>query len=438
MESSTTIESGFRPTGAAVRRHALAWLAASCCAGLLLQAFQLFPDLSAPFAPFTYGRWYPVHTDTALYGWCALPLAGVLIRWYWPSHDAAGSSGEARLCLAGWSLALGAGAASWLGGGSGSKPFMEWSGWTVPLLPLVMLGIWVGLATWTERSVGRLAWHALASRWTLLAVLLPVPFFFFHAAGPSVYPSVNPDSGGATGTSLFGSSLGLIAVYGAAPILLGLARAPARGSARKLRLVWGAWGTMALAFTLAGHGDVSHHRLSQQILLGLLLAWAPLAWILFRSYVWPADSMRWLAAAFGWWCLLLLSGWLGFLPGLSERIKFTQILVAHAHLAMAACVSSAGWALLLALDSDHAPGGLSFWTWQSAVAVHIAATAFAGWREIVAPGAAFIGDSWIRIAWFVRLGAGAAMTVAAFTWLLEAFRLRSTATPRSTGSPTPS
>ncbi|OIR13591.1 hypothetical protein GALL_54100 [mine drainage metagenome] len=400
-----------------VRLHALGWLAVTCLAGVLLQMLQLFPRLSVPLAPLTYGRWYPVHADTALYGWCAVPLVGLLLHWYPEDSDMFGGILASRTCLAAWSLALAAGAASWLGGGSGSKPFMEWSGWTIPLLPLAMLALWVVLAGRCENSRGRLAPGALAARWLLLAALLPVPFIFIHAASPAVYPAVNPDSGGATGTSLLGSNLGLIAIYAAAPILLGLPREPRRSSRRRVLVPWAILAVMAAVFAAAPHGDVSNHQLSQVILLALPLAWAPLTWTLFRSYLWPDAARPWLAAAFAWWCLLLVTGWIGFLPGLGERFKFTQMLVAHAHLAMAACLSSAGWALLLGLDPNRAPGRGSFAAWQAGVTVHIGATVLAGLREIAQPDALFVGDSLIRLAWFTRLAAGLLMAAVALVWL---------------------
>jgi cytochrome c oxidase cbb3-type subunit 1 len=29
-------------------------------------------------SPFTYGRWMPVHLNGQLYGWCSVPLLGLL------------------------------------------------------------------------------------------------------------------------------------------------------------------------------------------------------------------------------------------------------------------------------------------------------------------------------------------------------------------------
>lgn len=45
-----------------------------------------------------------------------------------------------------------------------------------------------------------------------------------------------------------------------------------------------------------------------------------------------------------------MSGWLTFLPGIPERLKFTNGLVAHAHLAMAGVVTSVNGMILNQLD----------------------------------------------------------------------------------------
>lgn len=49
-----------------VARHALAWLAAANAVGVLLAALLLWPQLNRALAPFTYGRWMPLHLDWQL------------------------------------------------------------------------------------------------------------------------------------------------------------------------------------------------------------------------------------------------------------------------------------------------------------------------------------------------------------------------------------
>lgn len=110
----------------AVRRHSLGWLVAANLAGLWLAVLLLWPGLNDLLAPLTYGRWVPLHLDWQLYGWCALPLVGLLFHYYLPEDDRAAFA--ARLSLAIWSLALLAGGLSWLAGGVGGKLFLDWAG----------------------------------------------------------------------------------------------------------------------------------------------------------------------------------------------------------------------------------------------------------------------------------------------------------------------
>jgi cytochrome c oxidase cbb3-type subunit I len=399
-----------------VARHALAWLVAANAVGVLLAALLLWPALNGPLAPFTYGRWMPLHLDWQLYGWCALPLIGALCAWMLAPGDAAGAR-TARIALGAWSLALALGGASWLGGVTSGKLFLDWSGWARPLLPLAMTLLWSVLAAqvWARRrELGR---AALAARLAVLLGLLAVPSVLYWSAGRDVYPSVNPDSGGATGASLLGSTLGLVAIAGWLPQALGLAAAA--GARAGGRWFWSGLGVSLAVFALSDHGHASHHARAQIAALGTLLAWAPLLWVYYRGFAWPVASRRWLAAALGWWVVLLASGWWTFLPGVSERFKFTHVLVAHAHLAMAGVVTSLGGALLAALGRAPGGGAAAFWTWQLACGAHLVALAALGFGETADAAGFFGGDAWVTPLLAARLAAGALMFAASVAWLRE-------------------
>lgn len=97
------------------------------------------------------------------------------------------------------------------------------------------------------------------------------------------------------------------------------------------------------------------------------LGWlVPLDWARFE---WPAAGGGWRLSVFGWWGLLVASGFLVFLPGVLDRSKFTQVLVGHSHLAMAGFTSSfvillligAGFALVAAV---LVPGRVAKEAWQ--------------------------------------------------------------------------
>ncbi|MFI5357581.1 MAG: hypothetical protein ACHQ4G_09620 [Opitutales bacterium] len=397
-----------------VARHSLAWLLAANLVGLLLAALQRWPGLNEALAPLTYGRWVPLHLDWQLYGWCSLPLVGALLAWLSDPADPAAAS-QARWALRGWSLALALGGVSWLAGATSGKLFLDWSGWARPVLPLAMAGLWgvLALAVWRRRpGLGR---GALGARVALLTGLLAVPILLFQAASREVYPSVNPDSGGATGTSLLASTLVIVAIGGLLPVLLGVARRPERPA--RGAWFWLAWLGAVAVCAMLGRGDVSHHAWSQILGLGTLLLWAPLGWIHYRSFAWPAAAGRWLAATGVWWVLLLLTGWLVFLPGALERAKFTDLLVAHSHLAMAGFVTSLNGVVLAALGRAPGGGRTAFAAWQIGAGAMLAILVGLGWGEIVRPADYFLGAPWIDFCLDARLAAGGLMTIASAAWM---------------------
>jgi cytochrome c oxidase cbb3-type subunit 1 len=404
------------PVADTVARHAFGWLIAANVVGVLLASLLLWPGLNRPLAPLTYGRWMPLHMDWQLYGWCALPLIGLLYAWLLPKGSASAEihgSWAVRI----WSVALILGGVSWLAGFSSGKLFLDWSSWARPLLPLAMIVLWAVLAwhTWCQRNLDRRAvWITKASMLLLLAV---VPAAFHFASNPAVYPSVNPDSGGATGAALLGSTLGIVAIGGVLPQLLGLAVDEARKKSRISTIFWVAFGASCLVFGVVNHGHTSHHARSQILSLGTLMIWGPLLCLQFRRYEWPTETHRWLRAAAGWWCVLLVSGWLTFLPGVSEQLKFTHALVAHAHLALAGLVTSMGAVILATLGRGPGGGALAFWAWQLACVVHVVVLSVLGALEPDHAAEFFIGANWIDELLGVRLASGLVMLAASVAWI---------------------
>ncbi len=408
----------------AARTHALGWLLAANAAGLVLAALLVWPDLGGGAAWLSYGRWAPAHLNGQLYGWCALPLVGALLAaCLEPRHPAAAAQG--RLALRAWSTALALGVVAWLGGTTSGKLFLDWSGWARPLLGVAMAALWTILVAhlWWGRS------RAATARWRvaagLLAGLTAVPALMYWSAGREVYPSVNPDSGGATGASLLGSTLGIVMVFGLVPLLLGVRRVDGRGVA------W-FWWALAASFGVYGaidHGHASHHATGQIAGLGLLLAWVPLLWLYGRAWAWSPASLRWAKAAALWWALLVASGWATFLPGLSEAWKFTHALVAHAHLAMAGLVTSVNFVVLNELEPRRPVGGRGvFWLWQAGCAAHVGLMMALGATEAKAAADLFHGAEWTRWVFAARLAAGAAMFVAAAGAWREAGRAKELST----------
>jgi cytochrome c oxidase cbb3-type subunit 1 len=353
----------------------------------------------------------PLHLNWQLYGWCALPLAGALLAWCLDFRHPQ-VRGHAQLVLGLWSLALALGGLSWLGGVSSGKLFLDWHGWARPVLPLAMVALWSFLGAHTVWRWPDLDRTGRLLRVGVLAGLVVVPPLLHWAAGRAVYPPVNPDSGGATGAALLGSTLALVSLYGLLPRMLGV---PATRSARWF---WPALGLSWIAYSLIGHGHTSHHDLAQIVALGLLFFWVPGLALWWRAGNWHPAARPWQTAALVWWALLVADGWLAFLPGLSERCKFTHALVAHSHLAMAGLVTSAGL-MILTQFARRPVARASFWAWQLGCAVHVAALLVLGWDEIAAAHALFRSETWTQLLLGLRLAAGAMMTIAAARWWLD-------------------
>lgn len=395
-----------------VERHAFGWLAAANAVGVGLAVLLLWPDAGAWAAPLTYGRWMPLHLNWQLYGWCALPWAGVLVAWL--VTPGAEGRGHARLAFGLWSAALALGGISWLAGVTSGKLFLDWHGWARVTLPLAMLGLWsvLGLHTWWRRA--EYSRRGLAARGLLLAVLLAVPSLLHWAAGREVQPAVNPHSGGATGASLLGSTLGILVLFGLLPVML---RVPVRPGRRPGRWFWGALAGSLAVFAAVDHGHASHHSPGQIAALALLLAWVPLLVGYWNAFAWHAAATPWLRTAWLWWGGLVLTGFVSFLPGWSERLKFTNALVAHAHLAMAGLVTSVNLALLRQLRGGGTKRG--FWLWQAGCLVHVGVLLALGSVESAHPAALFLSADWTQAAYGVRLAAGAAMLLASVMWWKE-------------------
>jgi len=394
----------------AVALHSVGWLVAANCVGLWLAISLLWPAVGDALAPLTFGRWTPLHMNWQLYGWCALPIVGVLLAWCLPADDATASRRHAGLALGAWTAALALGGLAWLGGSVSGKLFLDWHGWTRPLLPLAMLVLWAVLVFHTRR-----AWPGLAtpSRWLRAAVLfslLAVPAVIFHVTSRRVYHPVNPDSGGATGAAILGSVLGIVGIVMLLPVMLGV---PERRSTRSLKLTLG---FASLAFVVIDHGNSSHHTLAQILALGSLVLWIPLLPLYLFRQDWPEAARPWLRAFSVWWGVLIVTGWISFLPGVSEALKFTHALVGHAHLAMAGLLTSLNGALLTTLLRRPAPRGV-FLAWQLGCAIYITAMIVLGIGEVNHLADLYRGELWAESLLGVRLAAGLLMTGASLRWL---------------------
>ena len=403
--------------------HSLLWLVIANAIGVLLAVLLLAPGLNHILGEWTYGRWMPVHLNLQLYGWCSLPLVAFLFEVYECRRLPAARWASPVLWL--WSISLGAGSISWLTGHSSGKLFLDWSGYTRFLFPLAMLALWALLATsmYQHRHAGKAFSAVRVVRLAGLAFLFVVPFLLFLASDPSLYPPINPDTGGPTGASQLESTLIIIAILLLLPFGIAHRNTRQRGL---LHATWILFIAECLLCLGLGRADVSHHRPTQWISLGSLLLWIPLMPMYYARFDWHENTRPWRIAFLCWWSILVPTGWMLFLPGVLDRFKFTDGLVAHSLLAMAGFVSSLLIFVLVQLmkrDGWIFTRSRSFYLWQSSVAGYIAIMFYAGWREGGDPAFALVPGTARNLIYAVRLALGFLIFLASLDWFIDAFTL---------------
>lgn len=395
--------------------HALFWLLLSTLVGLVLAASIVFPNLQ-PFLGTTFGNLLPLHTHWVLYGWCGLGLSALLFALYLVSQRDR-LTPWAHLWVWLWSGSLALGGYSWLMGHTSGKLFLDWEGTARFAFVGVMVLLWVllGAATWTNWNLPE---TTKRQRWTQLGIL-PVlgipPIAMVIATSPNHYPPVNPASGGATGTSLFGSTLGIIFLMLLLPYLI---KRPIAKNAR-IGWIWFFFACQLVGFVLLDHNHVSNSDGFQILALASLGVWLPILAFLYAKVSWKRAIHPWLRATGLWGILLWLNGFCIFLPHYLVHAKFTQILVSHAHLAMAGFTTS----FLVAILAHLAPKGLpafsnrvTFWTWQiSSMAMVISLTGL-GILEGKFTGISYNPNSAYSLLLALRLVAGLGMALPAFSW----------------------
>lgn len=389
--------------------HALGWLVAANAVGVWMAALLLWPKLGVLAGEATYGRWVPMHLNLQLYGWTSLPL----LAWLFAIYQV-GTSKWAGPAIWGWSVALMVGSAFWLSGQTTGKIFLDWSGGSLLALMLAQgLLWWVLAAAWRRH---RKAWpkpKRIATAFGLL-MLAGVPWILAQAASPSTYPPFDKTTGGPTGASLLGSTLSVVALLLILPATLGLKRVTS-----PRRWLWWVFVAEFLTFIALEAKGGSHFTLPQIIGLGLLLPW--LVWIPseWKRFEWPERAVFWKRSMLVWWGVLILAGWLEFLPGVLDRMKFTNGLVAHAHLAMAGFTSSFGLLLLTLLGGEKASLSLARGgrLWNGAVGLHVLVLMICGWLEGGSYSWIEGHPFWREAAFFIRFLCGLIMLcIAAFWW----------------------
>jgi cytochrome c oxidase cbb3-type subunit 1 len=185
--------------------------------------------------------------------------------------------------------------------------------------------------------------------------------------------------------------------------------------------------TVALWAALPG-GDRGNDEPLQLLALAALLPWLLLLPRYGRAFRWPPEARRWLAALAAWGLLLLPTAVVGFLPPVLRTWKFTDALVAHAHLAMAGLCSAFAALVLVALAERPGLRGalaapLPFWAWQGGCATMVVVLFVVGTAEGLDPGLLLRPASTaVTLAYAARWAAGLAMLGAAIAWQRGALR----------------
>jgi len=429
LESPKRAEIGMSPRGIspgmrAVVRHSLFWLVVGNSIGVLLATLLLVPGVNLWLGEWTYGRWIMVHMNLLLYGWCSLPMVGFLFCVYGVDRGAA--AGWARPVVWAWSVALGLGSFSWLSGHSSGKLLLDWSGIARIYFPLAMTALWVLLAvamirSWKMRELH--GWGARAGRVAGLVLLAAVPPLIFIASSPGIHPAFDPDTGGPTGASQLESSLVVVAILLALPYGLTRQKQPRRWT------VIASWVVLLAEFALCaalGRTDVSHHRPAQFLSLGSLLVWLPLTPVYYAAFEWHAATRRWRNAFLCWWGLLVVSGWVLFLPGVLDRFKFTDGLVGHSLTAEAGFVTALLIFTMIQLLGDDGwifNGSRAFYAWNFGVLAYVALMTIAGWIEGADPTFTIVPGLARESIYLLRLFTGVAMLTASVHWLRDARHL---------------
>jgi cytochrome c oxidase cbb3-type subunit 1 len=403
-----------------VVRHSLGWLLAANLVGVWLALLLVHPEWGQVTGEFTYGRWMPLHLNWQLYGWCSIPSVGLLLRRFLPPTERALM--QAQWALRGWSIALAVGGWSWLHGQTSGKLFLDWAGIARVVFLVAQAVLWFVLAgnyLFAREPRSTRSRLAVAMDSIILAALASVPAILYWTTGRNVYPPVDPSTGGPTGASLLGSTLVIVLVIGLLPKAFSL-RAT---SPRKERLFWGSFCVSALVFGVSHDAPAYHTDWRQIGAMGSLLLWLPLVPAYLRQFAWAKGTRPWLAAAMVLWGILLLTGFLMFLPGLLDVSKFTHVLVAHAHLAMAGLLTCVNFLILGNLAPD-APlvakvlgNRFAFVAWQAALLLHLAALLQLAAVELKDPAGFYYGAH--SGVFQVRLLAGIAMAAASTYWVIQ-------------------
>ena len=402
---------GTSPTGVeTATRHALGWLVFGNSVGLFLAILLVEPQWQ--LGDLSYGRWVPLHLNSQLYGWTALPLVAWLLQLYEVDASKFRSWGPAAVWA--WTAALSFACLLWLKGESSGKIFLDWRAGSLQAFVVALVILWAVLfASWWDRAS---EWSRMRVRVALagLVVLAMVPLMMVMASSPKTYPPVDPTTGGPLGSSLMGSTLLVVVLMLMLPRTTGI---KGRGTA-----ISGTWWFFVFALVVFGLAEAKgggHYDWWQIGAMLIELPWIGLIIYDWAGFQWPECARVWRKPVLFWWTLLSLTAVGMYFPGILDHIKFTQGLVAHSHLAMAAFTTSF-CALILSVITGRSIGSArTVRGWNLTVFIMLMTLATLGWCEGQNAEWMIVPATWRQAGMFIRAVCGAYMLAASASWLIK-------------------
>ena len=129
-----------------------------------------------------------------------------------------------------------------------------------------------------------------------------------------------------------------------------------------------------------------------------------------------------------WWAGLVLTGWIMFLPGVLDRLKFTDALVGHSLLAVAGFLSAYVIFILVQVLGEADAWILnrtwSFYAWNLGVLAYVIIIMIAGWIEAADPAFTIAPGTVRNIIYIIRLLTGVSMLAGSVEWLIASLSLK--------------
>jgi cytochrome c oxidase cbb3-type subunit 1 len=156
-----------------------AWLAFSILLGVIASAKVHSPEFLAHCPWLTYGRIFPAHINTLVYGW-GMQAAFAVIIWLMARLSRKECTAAGTILTAGhiWNLGVALGVIGILSGNGTGMPWMEFPAfaWPVLLFSYFAILIW-SFIQFRVRPEG----HVYISQWYLLAAMIWFPWIFITA-----------------------------------------------------------------------------------------------------------------------------------------------------------------------------------------------------------------------------------------------------------------